>query len=529
MLRFIIKNWIVLKKRIKSAVFLTCCILSSGLFFLLISEGASYLIFRDKINDYTTDVLRRAEFLIEQTQSVSIAAKANADASDWPCSYENLQRLRMVIWPNFLVKDAGYVSRSGLTCSAIWGNLRTPMSISHYKKEIQLHDSLWLLDVSLLDEVSAAIYIKNGIAVFVSPFAFSRFETEAPTKDYSAVVGDGNHNKHYFKIGPDAGLVDKHERPPLDFTFARKCSLHYDLCVVGGAFFKGIVAEHWSIVLLLLLMSAISGTMIFIIIMSRKELNDSLSTRFLRALRTNGLSLVYQPIYKIEDESIIGFETLLRWNDERLGAIGPDVFIPLSEKAGLQEDVSIYVLTHSIQEFIHVAITHNLFLSININVSDLNSERFSSTLISLVKKYNIPEGILLLEITERQSGNVEDMRGYINKYKRFGVRFAIDDFGTAYSNLNLVAALDVDEIKIDKCLTDSIGTSSVNYEILPGLREMFRNISEKVVFEGMETQTQINYLKEFWSKSSAQGWYYSKAVHLEDAIILIDQNKENKC
>ncbi len=241
------------------------------------------------------------------------------------------------------------------------------------------------------------------------------------------------------------------------------------------------------------------------------------------------MSLVYQPIYKIEDESIIGFETLLRWNDERLGAIGPDVFIPLSEKAGLQEDVSIYVLTHSIQEFIHVAITHNLFLSININVSDLNSERFSSTLISLVNKYNIPEGILLLEITERQSGNVEDMREYINKYKRFGVRFAIDDFGTAYSNLNLVAALDVDEIKIDKCLTDSIGTSSVNYEILPGLREMFRNISEKVVFEGMETQTQINYLKEFWSKSSAQGWYYSKAVHLEDAIILIDQNKENKC
>ena len=528
MLRFIIKNWILFKKRINSAVFLACCILFSGLFLLMISEGASYLIFRDKLNDYSTDVLRRAEFLIEQTESVSTAAKAHADTSDWPCSYENLQRLRMVIWPNFLVKDAGYVSRSGLTCSAIWGNLRTPMSISHYKKEIQLHDSLWLFDVSLLGETSASIYIKNGIAVFVSPFAFKRFENEKSTKHYSAVVGDGSFNKHYFKLGPDAGLVEKHERPPLDFILARKCSLRDDLCVVGGAYFKGIVDEHWSIALLLLLMSAISGTMIYIIIMGRKELNDSLSTRFLRALRTNGLSLVYQPIYKIEDESISGFETLLRWNDERLGAIGPDVFISLSEKAGLQEEVSIYVLTHSIQEFIQVVITNGLFLSININVSDLNSERFSSTLISLVNEYNIPEGVLLLEITERQSGNFEDMRGYIEKYKRFGVRFAIDDFGTAYSNLNLVAALDVDEIKIDKCLTDSIGTSSVNYEILPGLREMFRNISEKVVFEGVETQTQINYLKEFWSKSSVQGWYYSKAVHLEDAIKLIEQNTKNK-
>ncbi|MCH4716499.1 EAL domain-containing protein, partial [Escherichia coli] len=127
----------------------------------------------------------------------------------------------------------------------------------------------------------------------------------------------------------------------------------------------------------------------------------------------------------------------------------------------------------------------------------------------------------LLEITERQGGDFEEMKEHIDFYKKHGVRFAIDDFGTGYSNLNLITALDVDEIKIDKSLTDAIGTESLSYNLLPGLYEMFRNISDKIVFEGVETQEQVNYLKKFWPQSSAQGWYYSRALTLAEATELI--------
>ncbi len=109
------------------------------------------------------------------------------------------------------------------------------------------------------------------------------------------------------------------------------------------------------------------------------------------------------------------------------------------------------------------------------------------------------------------------MKIHIDKYKNHGVRFAIDDFGTGYSNLNLVTALDVDEIKIDKSLTSAIGTESLRYDLLPGLHEMFRSIADKIVFEGVETQEQVNYLKTFWPQSYAQGWYYSRALPLEEA------------
>jgi sensor c-di-GMP phosphodiesterase-like protein len=248
---------------------------------------------------------------------------------------------------------------------------------------------------------------------------------------------------------------------------------------------------------------------------------------FAKALQQDGLSLVYQPIFKIKDESICGFETLLRWNDDRLGSIGPDVFIPLSETDGLQEEVTLYVLKHAIHDFIHVAIQYNIFLSININVSDLHSERFSSTLINLIQDYQIPNGLILLEISERHGGNLEDMKLFIEKYKLIGVRFAIDDFGTGHSNLNLISALEIDEIKIDKCFTDTIGTTSFRKNILPGLQTMFKHISEKIIFEGVETQIQVEYLKEFWPGSCIQGWYYSKALGFPEAVKLISQNRES--
>lgn len=384
-----------------------------------------------------------------------------------------------------------------------------------------------MFGVSLKNGISADAYISKEIAVIVSPFSFKRFETDLHTKNFSAVVGNRKHNEHFFKIGPDSALLDNHADLPMRFIQSEACSHQYDLCIAGGGYFMDVIFEHWSIVILLVVASLISGLMGYIIIMDRREINESLSVRFTKALRDKKLSLAYQPIYKISNDTICGFESLLRWRDDRLGNIGPDIFIPLSEKEGLQGEVTLYVITHAIKEFIHIARQNKIFLSININASDLSSIKFKETLSSLISTYNIPFGTIILEITERQGGDFEEMKVHIDFYKKYGVRFAIDDFGTGYSNLNLITALDVDEIKIDKCLTDAIGTDSLSYDLLPGLHEMFRNIADKIVFEGVETQLQVNYLKSFWPQSYAQGWYYSRALPLEGAVELIKRSKVN--
>lgn len=489
----------------------------------MLSEGVSYLVFREKIKDYTSDILVRAESLLMQTESVKNAAKLRLNMEGSPCSTENIRHLRFVVWPYSFIKDAGYIIESRLACSALWGNLQTTISLERYDKEWTDREGVWLFGVKLMDDISVNGYISEGIMVTISPFVFRRFETDMYSKNLSAVVGNGIHNRHYFNIGPDAPLLERHDSAPLNFRVFSTCSLHYDLCVIGGGYFTGIFSEHWSVLMLLVSVSLLTSTLIYIFIMNRLKLNTSLALRFVKALKNESLSLVYQPIYRIKGGQICGFEALLRWKDEKLGDISPDVFIPLSQREGLQEDVTLYVISHAIREFIPTAIQNGMFLSLNINPSDLDSKQFRNTLLGLIDEYNIPFKTILLEITERQGGDFEGMKIHIEKYKNHGVRFAIDDFGTGYSNLNLVTALDVDEIKIDKSLTSAIGTESLRYDLLPGLHEMFRTIADKIVFEGVETQEQVNYLMMFWPQSSTQGWFYSKALPLEDVKKLLSE------
>ncbi|HDT4645600.1 TPA: EAL domain-containing protein, partial [Citrobacter freundii] len=104
---------------------------------------------------------------------------------------------------------------------------------------------------------------------------------------------------------------------------------------------------------------------------------------------------------------------------------------------------------------------------------------------------------------------------------------AIDDFGTGYSNLNWLSNLQIDEVKIDKSITDSIGELSVNNNVLSGLMEIFKDITHKVVFEGVETSTQVKYLTEMFPECCVQGWYYSKPLSIDKLTKLI--NDVNEC
>ncbi|EIV5818502.1 TPA: diguanylate cyclase, partial [Klebsiella pneumoniae] len=176
----------------------------SSLFFLMLSEGVSYLVFREKIKDYTSDILVRAESLLMQTESVKNAAKLRLNMEGSPCSTENIRHLRFVVWPYSFIKDAGYIIESRLACSALWGNLQTTISLERYDKEWTDREGVWLFGVKLMDDISVNGYISEGIMVTISPFVFRRFETDMYSKNLSAVVGNGIHNRHYFNIGPDA-------------------------------------------------------------------------------------------------------------------------------------------------------------------------------------------------------------------------------------------------------------------------------------------------------------------------------------
>ncbi|HBT2321089.1 TPA: diguanylate cyclase, partial [Klebsiella pneumoniae subsp. pneumoniae] len=191
------------------------------------------MIFRDKIKDYTSDVLVRSESLLVQTESVKTAAKSHLNIGDSPCTNENILHLRVVVWPYPLIKDVGYIIKGELACSALWGSLRPTLSLEHFDKKWTSREGVWLFGIKLMDDISVNGYISEGIMVTLSPFVFRRFETDMYSKNFSAVVGNSKHDRHYFNIGPDAPLLDRHDSVPLRFRVFRACSLHYDLCVAG--------------------------------------------------------------------------------------------------------------------------------------------------------------------------------------------------------------------------------------------------------------------------------------------------------
>ncbi|MES0288033.1 EAL domain-containing protein, partial [Citrobacter freundii] len=145
----------------------------------------------------------------------------------------------------------------------------------------------------------------------------------------------------------------------------------------------------------------------------------------------------------------------------------------------------------------------------------------------MIDELNIKPGMIMMELTERQSAEINSLQKVISLFNNKGISIAIDDFGTGYSNLNWLSNLQIDEVKIDKSITDSIGELSVNNNVLSGLMEIFKDITHKVVFEGVETSTQVKYLTEMFPECCVQGWYYSKPLSIDKLTKLI--NDVNEC
>lgn len=123
-----------------------------------------------------------------------------------------------------MIKDVGYIIKGELACSALWGSLRPTLSLEHFDKKWTSREGVWLFGIKLMDDISVNGYISEGIMVTLSPFVFRRFETDMYSKNFSAVVGNSKHDRHYFNIGPDAPLLDRHDSVPLRFRVFRACS-----------------------------------------------------------------------------------------------------------------------------------------------------------------------------------------------------------------------------------------------------------------------------------------------------------------
>ena len=234
----------------------------------------------------------------------------------------------------------------------------------------------------------------------------------------------------------------------------------------------------------------------------------SLDTGIHRALDNNEFSLVYQPQVNLRTGEIVGVEALLRWEHPEHGAISPSEFIPFAEESGLIIDIGYWVVKTACAELSRwrTAGLPDIRMSINISACQLMEDNIVRNIINIMKDYDVPGSCIELEITE--NAIMDDMDSIIRKLQELsshGITIAIDDFGTGYSSLSYLHKLPIHTLKIDRTFLKESRINKGDNTIINTIVAMAKGLSLNVIAEGVESQAQLEYLREI-DCSEAQGF-----------------------
>lgn len=255
-----------------------------------------------------------------------------------------------------------------------------------------------------------------------------------------------------------------------------------------------------------------------------KEIEHSMKP----AMRDREFKVYLQPKYNLESGEIIGAEALSRWIHKDGSMEYPDEFIPIFEKNGFIVDLDFYMLEGVCEMLSRRLQGRKKCVPVSINQSRilLNEENYPERFAKMLRRYNIPAEYLELELTERIfKEDLSDMARIMAELKKLGIRWSIDDFGTGYSSLNLLKELPVDIIKIDKSFLDETETSETSKIIIRKTVELTQELSKSVVCEGVETESQADYLRGIQC-DVAQGYLYAKPMPMNEFEKLLDGEME---
>ena len=237
-----------------------------------------------------------------------------------------------------------------------------------------------------------------------------------------------------------------------------------------------------------------------------------------QAINNEEFELHYQPQYNVKDNSLRGFEALIRWNKPEQGIVGPGGFINVAEDTGMIIKIGNWVLEEACNTLLKWTNEKGFdgIMSVNISPVQLKHYNFMNNLRNIVKETSINPKKLEIEITE--SILIESFDLTLEKLmeiRNMGIRISLDDFGTGYSSLSYLKNLPVDTLKIDKSFVDEIMQESKNREIVGSIVNLVNKLDMETVAEGVETAQQYEYLNSV-ECDSYQGYYMSKPLPKED-------------
>jgi diguanylate cyclase (GGDEF)-like protein len=234
-----------------------------------------------------------------------------------------------------------------------------------------------------------------------------------------------------------------------------------------------------------------------------------------KALEAGNIDIVYQPIVRLEDNSIAGFEALTRWEHPLHGRIPPNEFVAAAEESGLIVQLGLYVLEHAARELASwqsVLVSTPLpFVSINVSSAQLLRHDLINDVKAVLARTGVAPETLKLEITESLvMQNPEYAAKVLTRVRELGAGLSLDDFGTGYSALSYLQHFPFDTIKIDKSFVRPNG-SPVRSILLRSIVTMAHELGMEVIAEGAETEAEVMELSEAGCEY-AQGFVYGRPM-----------------
>lgn len=242
-----------------------------------------------------------------------------------------------------------------------------------------------------------------------------------------------------------------------------------------------------------------------------------------RALERNEMELMYQPIVRLADMKVAGFEALIRWQHPQLGLLGPDDFIGIAEETGIISDLGRFALNEAARQlgtWQRAFTPHDpVFTSVNVSSRQILGQDLVEDVELILNRADVVEGSLKLEITESLvMENMELSARILERLTALGAGLSCDDFGTGYSSLSNLQRFPFDTIKIDRSfLNNSNPDDPASEIILHSIVNLAHDLDMDVVAEGAETQEDIELLRELGCEY-VQGFYFGQPMSSQEAI-----------